>query len=356
MAPRFVRADVRQMERVTPDEQPTPGERVVKLNTNENPFPPSPKVMQVLREIEPEQLRRYPSATAESFCEAVARAHGITSDMVLAGNGCDEILAIATRTFVPCGGTLAFGEPTYPLYAQLAKREDAKPVGVPWSNEWSLPADELIALKPDAIFLANPNSPSGTFVSPSQVADLASRFNGLLLIDEALSDFAEDNCLPLVREFPNVVVARSFSKGYSLAGLRCGYCIAQAEVIAEMLKVKDMYNIDSIAMLAAGAALEDQEYARRSWEHVKSERQRMTSELQQLGWSVLPSQANFILATAPAGRGKDVYTKLKQQGILVHHFDRAGLQDKIRITIGTSQENNALLGGIRALGATEKAA
>ncbi len=150
-----------------------------------------------------------------------------------------------------------------------------------------------------------------------------------------------------------VVVSRTMSKSYSLAGLRFGYAIGQAEVVAEMMKVKDSYNTDAISVCAATAAIGDQEYAQRTWEHVKSERQRLSSELTQLGWTVLPSQANFILAATPDGRGKAAYLGLKQQGILVRYFDKPGLADKIRITVGTSQENNALLGGIKALTATE---
>jgi histidinol-phosphate aminotransferase len=344
------------MDGYTPGEQPAPGERVVKLNTNENPFPPSPKVMAAIREIEAELLRRYPNPTGDLFREACAKTIGVSKEMILCGNGSDDILTIATRTFVSPGGLLASPEPTYSLYPVLAKLEDAKFTAVPWGTDWSLPVEDLIATKADAIYLANPNAPSGTFVPPQQVAELASKFDGLLLVDEAYVDFAESNCLELVKEFSNLVVSRTFSKAYSLAGMRFGYAVAQEEVIEEMMKVKDSYNCDAISVIAATAAILDQEYARRSWEHVKAERQRLTAELQQMGWSVLPSHANFILTTVPGGRAKQAYLKLKQQGILVRFFDKPGLNDKIRITVGTGQENNALLAGIREMGAAEKAA
>jgi histidinol-phosphate aminotransferase len=251
---------------------------------------------------------------------------------------------------------LAYPEPTYSLYPILAQLADAKTTTVEWGGDWALPIESLIATKADAIFLANPNAPSGTFVPPAEVAKLAEQFNGLLLIDEAYADFAESNCLPLVSKYPNVMVTRSFSKAYSLAGLRFGYAVAHASVIHEMMKVKDSYNCDAISACAAAAAMEDQEYAARSWNHIKGERARLTEEMRQLGWSVLPSQANFILATCPGGRGRETYLGLKRQGILVRFFDKPGLTDKIRITIGTSQENNALLGGIKELSAGEKAA
>jgi histidinol-phosphate aminotransferase len=356
MAPTFVRETVRQMDGYTPGEQPAIGQRIVKLNTNENPFPPSPRVMQAIHELEPELLRRYPNPVAENFRQAAAKVLDVSPDMILAGNGSDDILTIATRAFLRPGATLACPDPTYSLYPVLAQLQDSRFVTVPWEKDWALPTDALLAASADAIYLANPNAPSGTFVSPMRIADLARRFRGALLIDEAYVDFADDNCLALVKEFENVIIARTLSKAYSLAGLRFGYAIAQPQVIDELMKVKDSYNCDAIGIVAATAAVLDQDYARKTWEHVRSERQRLTTELTQLGWSVLPSAANFILAAAPDGRGREVYLGLKQQGILVRYFDKAGLRDKVRITVGTSQENNALLGGIRALTAAEKAA
>ena len=354
MAPSFVRANVRAMRGYTPGEQPGPGERVVKLNTNENPFPPSERVMKAIREIEPEHLRRYPNPTADQFRNAACRLLGVSRDMILCGNGSDEILTIATRTFIPPAGTLAFPNPTYSLYPVLAKLETANSVAIPWDKEWSLPIEELLETEADAIYLANPNAPSGTFVSPMKVAELAKRFAGALLIDEAYVDFADDDCLVLVKDYANVIIVRTLSKAYSLAGLRFGYAVAQSHVIDEMMKVKDSYNCDAISVIAATAAILDQDHAKRGWDHVRAERQRVSSELTQLGWTVLPSQANFILATVPNGQGRDAYLGLKEQGILVRYFDLPGLTDKIRITIGTSQENNALLGGIKTLTLAEK--
>lgn len=356
MAPTFVRSNVRAMDGYTPGEQPGVGERVVKLNTNENPFPPSPKVMQAIREIEAEQLRRYPNPTADAFRSVAAKLLDVTPDMILAGNGSDDILTIATRTFIPPGGLLAHPDPTYSLYPVLARLEDAKIVAVPWDEGYQLPIDELVATKANAIYVANPNAPTGTIVEPSKFSELATKFHGVVLIDEAYVDFADANCVALVKEHRNVVVTRTMSKAYSLAGLRFGYCIAQPDVIDQMMKVKDSYNCDAISILAATAAILDQEYARYTWDQIRSERQRVTEELTNLGWKVLPSHANFVLAAAPDGKGRDHYLRLKQQGILVRFFDKPGLSDKIRITIGTSQENNALLAGIKSHNTSEKAA
>jgi histidinol-phosphate aminotransferase len=356
MAPQFIRANIRAMDGYTPGEQPGIGERVVKLNTNENPFPPSPNVMKAIRELEPEVLRRYPNPTADLFREAAAKLWGVTPNMIIAGNGSDDILTIATRTALPPGGLLAFPEPTYSLYPVLADLEDAKSVGVPWEKNYALPIEGLLAKKPAVIYLANPNAPTGTFVPPADVAKLAKAFEGLLLVDEAYADFGDEHCIGLVKDHENIVISRTLSKAYSLAGLRFGYAIAQPQIIDEMMKVKDSYNCDAISVVAATAAIEDQEYAKRTWDHVRSERARLVTELKDLGFDVAPSHANFLFAIVPGGNGKQIYHKLKQQGILVRFWDKPGLSDKIRITVGTSQENNALLAGLKGMGASEKAA
>lgn len=357
MAPKFVRPVVVAMEGYIPGEQPRVGERVVKINTNENPFPPSPKVMQAIREMEAEHLRRYPDPDATAFRAAAAQALGVEPSMILTGNGSDDILAVAMQTFLSPGDILAFPDPTYSLYPVLAELDQVRVAPVPWASNWSLPAEALLATKARAIFLANPNAPSGTLVPPDELDHLASRFAGLLLIDEAYADFADDNCLALLRQHENIVITRTLSKAYSLAGLRFGFAVAQPTVIREMAKAKDSYPCDAVSILAATAAIEDQPYAQQSWQHVRAERQRVAAELHKLGWSVLPSQANFLLATCPDGDGQTAYHKLKAQGILVRYFDKPGLRDKLRITIGTCQENNALLGGIKALmGLAEQAA
>ena len=347
MVPAFVRKNVREMAGYTPGEQPAIGQKVIKLNTNENPFPPSPKVMAAVHQIDPEALRRYPNPKADAFRAAAAKVNGLSIDMIIAGNGSDDILSIAMRTFLAPGDLLVFPDPTYSLYPVLADLGEVRWQTVQWTENWSLPIEALLAAKPNAIFLANPNAPTGTFVPPGQIEELLREFKGLLLIDEAYVDFAEENCVPLLRRYENLVISRTLSKAYCLAGVRFGYGMAHASVIEEMMKVKDSYNCDAIAVCAATAALLDQDYARKTWEHIRAERQRVTSELSALGWTVLPSQANFILASVPDGNGRQMYLGLKAKGILVRYFDKPGLQDKVRITIGARHENDALLSAVR---------
>lgn len=344
------------MDGYTPGEQPALGERVVKLNTNENPYPPSPKVLAAIRDVDGELLRRYPNATADRFRDVAAKKWGLTREHFLAGNGSDDILTIATRTFVAAGGVLAYPDPTYSLYPVLGKLQEAKLVGVPWGPEYSLPVEGLLEAGADAIYIANPNAPTGTAVPVAAIVSLAEKFKGVVLIDEAYADFADQHCMSLVGQLGNVVVSRTLSKSYSLAGLRFGYAAASPAVIEQMMKVKDSYNTDAVSVLAAAAAVEDEEYAKGIWDLVRAERKRLAEELGKLGYQALPSQANFVLTTVPGGNGKLVYQRLKQQGILVRFFDKPGLSDKVRITVGTSTENNALLAGLQSLNLSEKAA
>jgi histidinol-phosphate aminotransferase len=342
------RSNVERMTGYTPGEQPGPGEKVIKLNTNENPFPPSPRVMEAIRTLDPEWLRRYPNPVAERVRVIAAAVHGVRPEMIIAGNGSDEILAMLVRTFVGPGQALAWPDPTYSLYPVLAQIEDARALAVPWEPGWKLPVEALLATGAAAIFFANPNAPSGTLVPADEVAALARRFAGLVLVDEAYVDFADGHCLDLVATHPNVIVSRTLSKGYSLAGLRFGYAVAAPALVEQLMKVKDSYNCDALSIVAACAALEDQAYARETWAHVRAERARLTEELGRRGWSVIPSQANFLLGTVPGGDARALYLRLKQRGILVRFFDKPGLSDKLRITVGTRAENDAVLAALPA--------
>jgi histidinol-phosphate aminotransferase len=338
----LVRSTVRTMEGYVPGEQPAPGTRIVKLNTNECPYPPSPRVLEALRSMGADALRRYPPPMADEFRAAASRALGVPEEAILAGNGSDDILTIATRTFLASGDTLGFPTPTYSLYPVLARLQDAAVVAVPWGTDWSLPIDALVATRARAVYLANPNAPSGTVVPVAAVEELARRIEGVLLVDEAYADFANANCLELALRLPNVIVSRTLSKSYALAGVRFGFAVAAPGLVREMAKVKDSYNCDALSIAAATAAIADQEYARGLWSKIRAERRRLTEMLEGLGWTVLPSEANFVLATVPGGDAKGMLGRLKERGVLVRHFDAPGLRDKLRITVGSPEDTDAL--------------
>ena len=350
MPPPSPRPTVSRMAGYAPGEQPRSGERIIKLNTNENPYPPSPRVLEAIRAVDPNTLRRYPQPMADDFRAVAARVHGVRPECVLAGNGSDDILHIALRTYCAPGDVLASPAPTYSLYPVLSELADVTFVTVPWGTNWSLPIDALLAAQPRAIFFANPNAPSGTWVEPEAVSTLASCTDALVLVDEAYVDFAAANCLGLLARHDNVLVTRTLSKGYSLAGLRFGYAIGHPSIIQQMTKVKDSYNCDAVAIAAASAALEDQTYARECWTLVRQQRDRLTADLTGRGFSVLPSHGNFLLTTMPGARGAaPFYEGLKARGVLVRFFDTPGLRDTLRITVGTVDENDALLSALDAV-------
>jgi histidinol-phosphate aminotransferase len=347
---RFFRPNIARMAGYVPGEQPRDG-GFIKLNTNENPYPPSPRVMEAIRAMPPHALQRYPRPMADEFRAAAARVLGVEPEGILAGNGSDDILTIATRTFLAAGDALAYPEPTYSLYPVLASLQDARVVTVPWGEGWSLPTEALVRTGARAIYLANPNAPSGTAVPGAAVEELARAFEGVVLVDEAYADFADTNCLDVVRRQANVVVSRTMSKAYSLAGMRFVFAVAHPDLVREMAKVKDSYNCDAISIAAATAAIEDQEYARGTWALVRAERERLTRGLEGFGWSVLPSHANFVLAAVPGARGgaARVHADLKARGVLVRYFNLPHLDDKLRVTVGTPADTDALLSALQSL-------
>ncbi len=321
---------------------------VVKLNTNENPYPPSPKVMKVLSEISTEQLRRYPDPMGNTFRQAAADVNGVEPNNIMCCNGGDELLRIAFQAFCDKDRPVAYPVPTYSLYPVLAKLQNCKAIEVPFDNEFNLPA-KLANAGAALTIVCNPNAPSGTFISTEELASLADELSGVLLIDEAYVDFAESNCTSLVKDFDNVLILRSMSKGYSLAGLRFGYAIAQPGLIAGLMKVKDSYNVDAVAIALATAAVKDQPYFKENVEKVKAERTRMTEQLRNLGFDVLDSFANFVLAKCKNAKAAEVYEKLTQRNIYVRYFNYPKLKDKLRITVGTPEQNNKLISALKEI-------
>ena len=335
------RPEIAALAAYVPGEQPAGG-RVVKLNTNEAAFDPSPAVIEAVRRVTAEQLRRYPPPRSDALREAAARRHGVGVDRVLAGNGSDDVLTMIVRTFVPPGGVVAAPWPTYSLYPALCQIQGARFAPVPWRDGWRLPAEALLATGPSAVFLANPNAPSGTAVPAEDVADLARRLGDrLLLIDEAYADYAGADCVKLVADHANAVVSRSLSKGFALAGLRVGYALGHPAAIAAMDKVRDSYNLDAVAQAAGAAALGDLPYYEARWREARAERDRLAGRLAGLGFEVPPSRANFLLARRPDAAGLPAL--LRGRDVLVRHWDAPGLCDCLRVTVGTRGENDALL-------------
>ena len=340
----YFRENIEQMTGYVPGEQPA-DPKVVKLNTNENPYQPSPNVMAALSWIKPEQLRRYPEPTALMFRETAANVLGVFPDEIICGNGSDELLTIAVRAFVGPHGLMAYPVPTYSLYRTLDHIEDAGCREIPFRDDWSLP-EELFTAEANLTLLCNPNAPSGTMIPLPEVHHLARKVDGVLIVDEAYVDFADSNCLELAGKHRNVLVYRTLSKGYSLAGLRFGYAVGNRALIAGMNKVRDSYNCDTLSVTLATEAIADQEYMQATVEKVRAERRRLTERLTAGGFDVPPSQSNFLLARVPAEVGmtaRQLYKKLKAKSVYVRYFDQSRISDCIRITVGTPEQNDVLL-------------
>ena len=343
----YFRENIEKAKGYQPGFQPKQTD-VLKLNTNENPYPPSPKVLEVLTEIKPQQLRRYPDPIGNEFRQAAAQVHGISPENILCCNGGDELLTIALRAFCDRDRPLAYPVPTYSLYPVLANLQDCNVVEVPFDPEFNLPP-QLAAAGAALTIICNPNAPSGTFIDAGELASFADELSGILLIDEAYIDFAEDNCISLVADFDNVIILRSMSKGYGLAGLRFGYAIAPPPLIAGLLKVKDSYNVNAIAVALATAAIKDQKYFKENVETIKEQRKRLTEQLRALNFDVPESCTNFLLAKSKYGKADEIYDKLVQRNIYVRYFDLPTLSDKLRITVGTGEQNDKLVSALKEI-------
>ncbi|MBD2330150.1 histidinol-phosphate transaminase [Alkalinema sp. FACHB-956] len=347
----YFRPAVDAMTGYVPGEQPKPGTRIIKLNTNENPYPPSPQAMEVLHQLDGEWLRRYPDPFAREFCQAVSDALGVPSDWIIVGNGSDDVLNILVRACAEGHDRkVVYPMPTYVLYRTLSEMQPAEVLEIPYPADFRLPIEELVAANGAITFLASPNSPSGHSIPLDDIRELARRVSGVVVVDEAYVDFAEYSALPLVQEFDNVIILRTLSKGYSLAGLRMGFGIANPKLLEGLFKVKDSYNIDAIATLVGAAAMRDQTYKNDCAEKVKASRAQLAIDLKNLGFTVLESHGNFVLATPPTGAvAGDLYLALKDRGILVRYFKQPGLDDKLRITVGTDEQNQTLLEALISL-------
>ena len=345
----FFRDNIEAMSRYVPGEQPAPGTEVIKLNTNENPYPPSPAAIAAMRQLDGDLLRRYPDAMATRLRQAAADVLNVPAEWILPGNGSDDLIAMITRACTGPGRAVAYPTPTFTYYKTQARIEGAECVEAPFDDDYNLPADALAAPEGAVTFVANPNSPSGTFAAAAALGELADRLSGLLVIDEAYVDFADGDALAVVGKHENVIVLRTLSKGYSLAALRVGFGIAQPKALSGLLKTKGIYNVGAIPAAVGAAALADQDHKCANAEKIRASRADLGVGLRDLGFAVLPSQANFLLARVPDGDGQRAYLALKQRGILVRYYPTPRLKDQLRITIGTNEQNTALLDALRQI-------
>jgi histidinol-phosphate aminotransferase len=349
----LLRPAVRAMPGYTPGEQAADA---VKLNTNEGAYPPSPRVMAALTAIGEDSLRLYPDPLSLRLRDAAARRYGVAIENVLAGNGSDDCLTILYRGFLEPGDKIACPWPTYGLYDTLASLQGAELVRVAFkqsARRWDLPP-ELGKQRAKMIILANPNNPSGTLVPVDELRRLCDAAAGaVVVVDEAYIDFAlgagiDASLLPYLAQHPNLVVLRTMSKSYSLAGARLGLLFAAAPLIAELVKVKDSYNVNAITQALGVAALEDRSYHEDCVRRTLDQRAHLESELEGIGWSWPESAANFLLCEI-GERAEAVYGALKEEGLLVRWWRAPELRTKLRISVGNPEENDHLLEALKRL-------
>ncbi len=337
------------IEGYTPGEQPKE-KNVIKLNTNENPFPPPDEITQALRDISPEQLRKYPDPVAFELRKKIAQVYNLPgAEWVVAGNGMDEILSILIRTFVDYDETISATYPTYSLYEVLADLHGCK------FHYHEL--DENFNISPPftwnsskLVLITHPNAPSGVPTPPEIMENICSNSEQIIFIDEAYVDFCEFSYISWATKYPNVIVGRTFSKSFSLAGIRLGFAVGNPELISDMFKVKDSYNVNSLTQQIGIKALDCHKSIVNNIETIKETRTFLREELQQLGFSVPDSQSNFLLATwngTPSA--KEIYLKLKEKNIFVRYFPVRRLENALRITIGTKEQCSILLANLKKL-------
>lgn len=362
---KWIRPSVRKLHAYVPGEQPKI-KGLIKLNTNENPYPPSPKVLSAVKKAADGRLRLYPNPSAQPLREALAKLHGCGANNICVGNGSDELLALATRAFVEplspdqssrkhAKSTIQYFTPSYSLYPVLADIHKAIKNPVPLGPEFGIPS--VAGLKRDSAwrfdaaltYITTPNAPSGRGYRTKELEQLCRVQHGMIILDEAYVDFAEENALELALRLPNVIVSRTFSKSFSLCFQRVGYFVGHPQIIAALDRIRDSYNVNGLGQLAAQATLQSLGYYRRNIRRIIDSREWLQGRLDQLGFETLPSCTNFLLTRPPLFPAEQWQFELKRRGILIRWFRAPEVQDYIRITIGSRREANKLIEAVRSI-------
>jgi histidinol-phosphate aminotransferase len=349
---RFLSAEAARLDPYTPGEQPQ-DMQYIKLNTNESPFPPSPKVIEAVSQAEVSRLNLYSDPTCAVLVNALAKRYGLRPENVLTGNGSDEILAFAFRAFCGEGKGVAYADVTYGFYKAQVALFGLNATVIPLREDFTLNVDDYMDF-PGTIFIANPNAPTGIALPPSDIRRLLeANPDRVVVIDEAYVDFGADSCVPLIADHDNLLVVQTMSKSRSLAGGRVGYALGSAELIAGLNRVKysfNPYNVNRLSIIAGAAAVEDEPYFQSCCASIRENRAWTAAELTKLGFTVLPSRTNFLFAKSDRLSGQELYRKLKAEGILVRWWAGSGrIEDYVRITVGSMAQMEALVDTIEKL-------
>lgn len=336
----FWSSRIRDLTPYTPGEQPKE-RKFIKLNTNENPYPPSPKVVEAVKQGVDARLKLYPDPEAGKLVSALAEAYGVRETQVFVGNGSDEVLAFAFQAFFEPEGTILFPDVTYSFYPVYSNMFGVRYRTVPLNEDFTIPVEEMLGDN-DGVIFANPNAPTGIELDQASLRRiLEGNPDVVVIVDEAYIDFGGTSALPLLREYPNLLVVQTMSKSRALAGMRVGFAFGSENLIQAMNCVKNSinsYTMDQLAILAGVAAVEDQAYFQRRCAQVADTRDKTTKVLQALGFTVLPSKSNFIFITHPELPARKLFADLRAAGILVRYFDQPRIDNFLRVTIGSEEE------------------
>ena len=348
---RWISQEAERLAPYTPGEQPQ-DQQYVKLNTNESPFPPSPKVLKAINRAEILKLNLYSDPTCAALTEAIARRYELKAKNVLAGNGSDEVLAFAFRAFCGAGQPVAFADVTYGFYKSQAALFDLDVKIIPLREDFTLHVDDYMDF-PGTIVIANPNAPTGIAVPRNDIQRLLeANPDRVVIVDEAYVDFGAESCVPMIYRYDNLLVTQTMSKSRSLAGGRVGYALGSPELIADLNRVKysfHPYNVNRLSIAAGAAAVADEAYFAACTAAIRQTRAWTVGELENLGFTVLPSQANFVFVRHSQLPGETLYRKLKENGVLVRWFDADRIRDYIRITIGSMEQMETLVEELTAI-------
>ena len=349
---RFFTKSLSALQPYTPGEQPQ-DMQYIKLNTNESPFPPSPRVLEAIDREEVSRLYLYSDPDCRALIGAIAKRFGLEPDQVTVGNGSDEVLWFALRAFCDENTPLAYSDITYGCYSTWCGLLNVPSVLLPLKEDYSV--DLSLYQKLDAtVMVTNPNAPTGICLSPAQIEDiLRANPDHVVIVDEAYVDFGAESCVPLIYRYDNLLVVQTMSKSRSLAGGRVGFALGSPELISALNRVKysfNPYNVNRLSIVAGAAAVEDEPYFQACCAAIRQTRAWTVEELENLGFTVLPSQANFIFARSDKISGEELYRKLKENGVLVRWWADSGrIQDYVRITIGSMEQMETLVDEIARL-------
>lgn len=345
----YTRNNVRRLDPYIPGFQPNPEDHMLKLNANENAYPPSPRVLDALHSHVNNNLRLYPNSKSINLRLKLAEVYGVNDDQVFCANGSDEIISIIFRTFVPDGQVVQFTYPTYTYYKTQAEIYDVPYRFLETGKDFAVDMNAYLQDPTHLSFVSNPNSPTGTLLPRAKIEEFLQSYQGLLVVDEAYIDFGgvAETAVPLINKYPNLLVLRTFSKSFALCGIRVGYAFGQSHLIEALDKTKDSYNIAYLNQVAAAAALDDYEYMLANARRIAEDREWFAAELAKVGFTLLPSVGNYVFAQPPGMEAEAIYQRLLEHKILVRFFKQRRVSEYIRISIGTHEEMERVLAAIK---------